>query len=100
MVSLNFIRVEPERARGVVFALRCGPDPFLRDGNGFPLLLLVEIENASWLRIVDEKLHPAETVLSLGVFESFLFVGENQRSPVWGDVGPRDPEEREGGHVF
>ena len=100
LVSLHISGVEPERARGVVFALRCCPDAFLRDGDGFPLLLLVEIKNAGWLRIVEEKLGPAEPVLSLGVLESFLFVGENQRPPVWGDVGPSDPEEREGGHVF
>ena len=97
---LHICRVEPERTRGIVLTLGCSPDPFLGDGNGLPLLLLLEIEDAGWLRVVDEKLGPAHTVLRLGVFESLLFVGENQSSPVWGDVRPGDPEEREGGQVF
>ena len=97
---LHFGRVEPERTRGIVLALRCSPDPILGDGNGLSLLLLVEIEDAGWLRVVDEKLGPAHSVLRLGIQESLLFVGENQRPPVWGDVGPRDPVEREAGHVF
>ena len=55
----NIDWVEPKGTRGVVFALRCCPDARLGDGDGLPLLLLLQAQHAAGLRVLRQELCPA-----------------------------------------
>lgn len=56
--NLDIDWVEPERTGRVVLALRGCPDAGLGDGDGLPLLLLLEVEDAARLRVLRQELRP------------------------------------------
>ena len=57
--NLDINWVEPKGTGRVVFALRCCPDASLGDGDGLPLLLLLQAQHAAGLRVLRQELCPA-----------------------------------------
>ena len=55
---LNGGWIKPERTGRVVLALRGGPDAVLGDGDGLPLLLLLQAQAAARLGVFSKKLGP------------------------------------------
>ena len=77
---LNGGWIKPEWTGRVVLALRGGPDAVLGDGDGLPLLLLLQVQAAARLGVVSKKLGPGQASWALGLVILVTFLLSEETS--------------------